>query len=61
MPHVRGKGIGEAMMRWAIARCDMKGCGVIQLTSDRQREGAHRFYESLGFAATHTGFKLKRV
>lgn len=56
----RGQGIGKAMMRWAIARCaEKKGCGVVQLTSDRQREGAHRFYESLGFMPTHTGFKLK--
>jgi GNAT superfamily N-acetyltransferase len=54
----RGQGVGEAMMRWAIARCKTRGCGVVQLTSDRTREGAHRFYERLGFVGSHTGFKL---
>ncbi len=57
--HLRGQGIGEAMMRWAVERCDEKGCGVVQLTSDRQRKAAHRFYERLGFKPSHTGFKLK--
>jgi len=55
----RGGGIGEAMMRWAIAACEEKGCGIVQLTSDRQRPAAHRFYERLGFEPSHTGFKLK--
>ncbi|RIV87535.1 GNAT family N-acetyltransferase [Aurantiacibacter zhengii] len=59
MPHVRGKGIGEAMMRWAVKRCEEKGCGVAQLTSDNQREGAHRFYKRLGYEPTHTGFKMR--
>ena len=54
----RGQGVGEAMMRWAIARCEEKGCAVAQLTSDNSREGAHRFYERLGFEPSHTGFKL---
>lgn len=56
---MRGKGIGEAMMRWAVERCKERSCGVVQLTSDRQRDAAHRFYERLGFQPTHTGFKLK--
>ncbi len=56
---MRGKGVGEEMMRWAIDRCAEKGCGVVQLTSDRQRDAAHRFYERLGFKPTHTGFKMK--
>lgn len=59
MPGLRGKGVGEAMMRWAIARCEERGCGVVQLTSDMTREAAHRFYERLGFVASHAGFKLK--
>ncbi|MEL1249881.1 GNAT family N-acetyltransferase [Aurantiacibacter gilvus] len=59
MPELRGKGVGEAMMRWAIARCEAKGCGVVQLTSDTRREAAHRFYERLGFVASHAGFKLR--
>ncbi len=56
---LRGRGIGEAMMRWAIARCEERGCSIVQLTSDRQREAAHRFYERLGFEQSHAGFKLK--
>lgn len=59
MPELRGKGVGEEMMRWAIARCEAKGCGLVQLTSDMKREAAHRFYERLGFVASHAGFKLK--
>ena len=55
----RGAGIGEAMMRWAIAECARRGCYLVQLTSDNQRPAAHRFYERLGFVGTHTGFKLK--
>ena len=58
---MRGQGVGETMMRWAMARCREHGCGVVQLTSDRQREAAHRFYERLGFKPTHTGFKMKLV
>ena len=58
-PELRGKGVGEAMMRWAIARCRERGCGLVQLTSDVRRPAAHRFYERLGFAATHAGFKLR--
>ena len=45
-------------MRWAIERCKERGCSVVQLTSDRTRDAAHRFYERLGFVGTHTGFKL---
>ncbi|WP_379551227.1 GNAT family N-acetyltransferase [Qipengyuania sp. DGS5-3] len=56
---LRGQGIGEAMMCWAIERCKERGCGIVQLTSDTNREAAHRFYRRLGFRASHTGFKLK--
>ncbi len=55
----RGLGIGEEMMRWAIERCEERRCGIVQLTSDRKREAAHRFYARLGFEPSHTGFKLK--
>lgn len=55
----RGGGIGAAMMRWAIAECQRRGCYLVQLTSDNQRPEAHRFYERLGFVPSHTGFKLK--
>ena len=59
VPALRGKCVGEAMMRWAVARCEAKGCSVVQLTSDMRREAAHRFYERLGFAHSHAGFKMK--
>jgi len=56
---MRGRGIGEAMMRWAIEKCRARGCYLVQLTSDNRRPAAHRFYERLGFAASHAGFKLR--
>ena len=55
----RSQGLGTNLINWAIARAKMKGCGIVQLTSDKQRPDALRFYESLGFQATHEGFKLK--
>lgn len=54
----RGKGIGGAMINWAISEGDRRGAALVQLTSDRSRTDAHRFYENLGFIASHTGFKL---
>jgi len=56
--HARGQGIGEAMMRWAIARARERGCHRVQLTSHKSRLKAHRFYERLGFEASHEGMKL---
>lgn len=53
----RGQRIGEAMMAWAEARCRERGCVVCELTSDKRRDGAHRFYDRLGFEATHLGYK----
>ncbi|HEX6683375.1 MAG TPA: GNAT family N-acetyltransferase [Candidatus Limnocylindrales bacterium] len=54
----RGQGIGEAMMRWAIEQARERGCALVQLTSDKSRADAHRFYERLGFVASHEGMKL---
>lgn len=54
----RGGGFGRAMLEWAIAECRKRGCGLVQLTSDKRRTEAHRFYEGLGFRATHEGYKL---
>lgn len=54
----RGRGTGAAMMRWAVGRARERGCRLVQLTTDKQRTDAHRFYASLGFAATHEGMKL---
>lgn len=55
---LRGAGVGVAFMRHAIARARSRGCGLVQLTSDAQRADAHRFYERLGFVASHIGMKL---
>lgn len=54
----RGAGLGEIMMRDAIARARLDGCTLVQLTTDRSRDAAHRFYERLGFVASHWGMKL---
>jgi len=53
----RGQGIGRTMMRNALAEAKARGCLMAQLTSDRARQDAHRFYEDLGFTASHWGFK----
>ena len=54
----RGKGIGGAMMRWAIENARERGCQRVQLTSNKRRLDAHRFYERLGFVPGHIGMKL---
>ncbi len=54
----RGRGLGAAMMVWAIAEARRRGCALVQLTSDKSRTSAHRFYERLGFVASHEGMKL---
>lgn len=54
----RGTGLGGQMMEWAISECRRRGCSLVQLTSDKSRADAHRFYERLGFVASHDGFKL---
>ena len=58
-PSLRSRGIGEAMMRWAIDEARRRGCFRVQLTSNKARKRAHRFYERLGFTASHEGIKLK--
>jgi GNAT superfamily N-acetyltransferase len=57
-PEQRGQGIGHALMEAAVARARTLGCYRVQLTSNLARPDAHRFYESLGFEATHQGLKL---
>ena len=54
----RGLGLGAALVRWAVEEARRRGCGLVQLTSDMSRAGAHRFYSRLGFTASHVGFKL---
>ena len=53
----RGKGIGEKMFQWIINRAKEKGAHLVQLTSDKKRPDAIRFYEKLGFTASHEGMK----
>jgi ribosomal protein S18 acetylase RimI-like enzyme len=54
----RGLGIGEDLIRHAIEISRAAGCGLVQLTSDNTRTDAHRFYERLGFVASHIGMKV---
>ncbi|WP_417367131.1 GNAT family N-acetyltransferase [Glutamicibacter arilaitensis] len=56
---LRGGGLGTQMIRWAICEAEHKGISLIQLTSDAQRQDAHRFYQKLGFTASHVGFKMR--
>ena len=55
---LRGRGIGSELMKWAIARAKERDAHLVQLTSHRSREDAHRFYERLGFSKSHVGMKL---
>lgn len=53
----RGTGLGTAFMEWVERAARYRGATLVQLTSDRVREDAHRFYERLGYTASHLGFK----
>jgi GNAT superfamily N-acetyltransferase len=55
----RSRGLGAAMFQWAINEARRRGCALVQLTTDKTRSDAHRFYERLGFTASHEGFKLQ--
>ena len=55
---MRGRGIGEAMMRFAIEKARALGAGQVKLTSNLARKDAHRFYRRLGFEQSHAGFRL---
>ncbi|WP_255689367.1 GNAT family N-acetyltransferase [Actinoplanes sp. DH11] len=54
----RGSGLGGELIRWTIERARERGCRLVQLTTDKRRTAAHRFYERLGFTASHEGMKL---
>lgn len=56
--HLRGHGIGAAMIGWGVEQCRARGCRMVQLTSDKSRTRAHAFYERLGWKRSHEGFKL---
>jgi GNAT superfamily N-acetyltransferase len=57
--NLRGRGLGSVMVRWAIEEATARGCSLVQLTTDKRRDDAHRFYQRLGFDATHEGMKLQ--
>ena len=54
----QSQGIGSAMMQWSMQRAKQRGAQIVQLTTHKTREDAHRFYERLGFKGTHLGMKL---
>ena len=56
---MRGRGIGRAMMQYAIALAKARPCVLVQLTTDKRRAEAHEFYRALGFTASHEGMKLR--
>ncbi len=55
---LRGSGVGRLMLGWALAQCHARGCRLVQLTTNAARVDAQRFYEGLGFARSHLGYKL---
>ncbi|ATL29046.1 GNAT family N-acetyltransferase [Streptomyces formicae] len=55
----RGSGLGTRFIEWAVEESRRQNCQLVQLTSDATRTDAHRFYERLGFTASHVGFKLQ--
>jgi GNAT superfamily N-acetyltransferase len=55
----RGSGLGTQLIEWAIEESRRRNCQLVQLTSDATRTDAHRFYERLGFEASHVGLKLR--
>ena len=54
-----GQGIGQKLFEWAIERAKSKGAHILQLTTDKQRPEARKFYEKLGFVASHEGMKYR--
>jgi ribosomal protein S18 acetylase RimI-like enzyme len=58
---VRSSGVDRRLVSWSIDRARERGCRIVQLTSDKARPDAIRFYQSLGFTASHEGLKLQVV
>ena len=58
-PYLQGKGIGRAMMEHALEECRLAGCYKLTLSSNLKREGAHRFYDALGFARHGYSFQVE--
>jgi ribosomal protein S18 acetylase RimI-like enzyme len=57
--HCRSRGIGEQLLRWAIAEAQSNGCRLVELLTHNTRVDAQRFYKRLGFAASHVGMTLR--
>lgn len=57
----RRRGLGAALFRWAIEEARQRHCALVQLTTEKSRTEAQRFYERLGFVASHKGLKLSLV
>lgn len=55
----RGTGLGAEMIAWTVTEADRRGCALVQLTTDKTRLDAQRFYQRLGFVASHEGMKLE--
>lgn len=55
----RGQRLGQRLLEWAIEECRRHGCRIVQLTTNKSRLDAHRFYDRLGFKASHIGYKLE--
>ena len=58
---LRGHGLGQAVMTWAVGEARRRGCSLVQLSTNKSRSDAHRFYERLGFVPSHEGMKLPLV
>lgn len=56
---LRDLGLGSEFLAWVVGECRRRGAGLIQLTTDKRRDGARRFYERQGFVASHEGMKLE--
>jgi GNAT superfamily N-acetyltransferase len=56
---LRGSGLGTQMLQWSIDEARRRGCTLVQLTTDKARTDAFRFYQRLGFTASHEGMKLR--
>lgn len=57
----RGRGVGQALIQWVIEQARARGCRVVQLTTDRQRPNAIRFYQKMGFRPSHMGMKYPLI
>ncbi|HEX2815465.1 MAG TPA: GNAT family N-acetyltransferase [Phenylobacterium sp.] len=56
---LRGQGLGETMMAWAMDEARRRGCRDMELLSHLSRVAAQRFYERLGFAKSHAGMRIR--